>query len=467
MSNGRETKTDTATRGSVHSVRADATIAEAARRMRDNRGGSLLVVDDAGAVVGIITEQDIVRRSTASSANPDHTRVAEIMTRDVISVSSKASLKEAADIMSVHGVRHLPVIEGGKPVGMLSGRDIVSRQLWLTEAMKAAAEQAARLSRGLRSLEVREIIEILSTEIPRIFQARRWLLSYADAGARGRAEPLIRRQDCPCSVKNLLTRDDLAQLAKGSGSLCETIPAECKKAGCGDSRAMIPLTGTGPSDDDSDAADAPSFLCMCGLSPETLESAEVLRYKSALVRDILNVNLSNAKLYQASRRDPLTDLRTRRALEEELVEEHARSLRQGRTFSVGILDVDGFKGVNDRYGHLAGDEILLKLAETLRADVRAYDLAVRYGGDEFVVLMPETPLEGAVVVVERLRRRLEASLSTPDGKPVTVSCGVADWLGKAEDNGTDVLRRADAALYEAKQAGRNRIVTAPAPATVG
>jgi diguanylate cyclase (GGDEF)-like protein len=189
----------------------------------------------------------------------------------------------------------------------------------------------------------------------------------------------------------------------------------------------------------------------------------VLRYELELIADILGVNLVNGKLYRAAYRDPLTDLRARRGMEEALLDEHARSRRHGRPFSIVMLDVDGFKGVNDEHGHAVGDDLLRELAGILRAGVRTYDLVARYGGDEFTVVMPEAPSDSALTVAERLRRRVEEELRTPGGAPVTVSVGVATWSGDPEDAASAVVRRADAALYEAKRAGRNCIVASPAP----
>jgi len=203
---------------------------------------------------------------------------------------------------------------------------------------------------------------------------------------------------------------------------------------------------------------------MCGLPQAQGDSAEVLQYKLALIRDVLAINLMNAKLSRVAYHDALTGLRTRRVMEEAIAEEHARSTRNGHPFCVTMVDVDNFKSVNDRHGHPAGDKMLLELAGILRANARAYDLIARCGGDEFVLLMPETPLDVAAAVAERIRHRVESDLTVPDGRQVTISCGVAEWAGEAEDTGTAVLRRADVALYEAKRSGRNRVVPAVAPA---
>ena len=206
-------------------------------------------------------------------------------------------------------------------------------------------------------------------------------------------------------------------------------------------------------------------MCMCGLPEVTEESAEVLRYKLSLVANILTVNLANARLYKVAYRDPLTGLRARRALEEALADEHSRALRHGLGFCVAMLDVDNFKIINDTYGHAIGDDVLKQLGKVLRAGARAHDLPARHGGDEVAVLMPETKMDGALPAIERLRLRLEHELRAPGGRPVTVSCGVAEWSGLGEETGADVVRRADEALYEAKRKGRNCVVVAETVST--
>ncbi len=147
------------------------------------------------------------------------------------------------------------------------------------------------------------------------------------------------------------------------------------------------------------------------------------------------------------RTDPLTGLRNRRALDEGLVTHFALASRYGATLSLAIFDIDHFKAVNDGQGHLQGDHVLQQVARLLDDSVRDTDVAARFGGEEFVVLMPETDLIGAGILAERVRNQIEEQLS------VTVSGGLSQ-LGPG-DNPRTLLSRADAALYCAKSAGRN------------
>jgi two-component system, cell cycle response regulator len=162
--------------------------------------------------------------------------------------------------------------------------------------------------------------------------------------------------------------------------------------------------------------------------------------------------------------DPLTNLYNRRFLTEILEGELERSRRLHSPLSLMIVDLDGFKEVNDRHGHQTGDRLLVAVAETLRKGLRSYDVASRYGGDEFVLILPGTTLGEAVLVAERLRAAVEPlRVAAPEGVVgSTASIGVAgvelqgDELPLPMD---PLLRRADQALYRAKEGGRNRVAT--------
>ena len=161
--------------------------------------------------------------------------------------------------------------------------------------------------------------------------------------------------------------------------------------------------------------------------------------------------------------DPLTGLYNRRYLDDRLRQEVERAQRYGLPLSVLLLDVDHFKRVNDTWGHLVGDAALIALGQLLRNAVRPQDIAVRYGGEEVVVVTPDTDLSGAEELAERLRRTImETVLVAADGNlnrealRLTVSVGVA-VLRLDNDAAQNLLRRADSALYAAKRAGRNRV----------
>jgi diguanylate cyclase (GGDEF)-like protein/putative nucleotidyltransferase with HDIG domain len=181
----------------------------------------------------------------------------------------------------------------------------------------------------------------------------------------------------------------------------------------------------------------------------------------SLVSSIANqagIIVENAQLFtQATYRattDELTRLHNHRNFHERLEQEIARGSRFGTTFSLIMLDLDLFKAYNDIYGHLAGDQLLRKVGQAIENSVRAIDLAFRYGGEEFTVLLPETRLDDAYRVAERIRKTIETRASFRE-MPVTASLGIASWPNDGVMK-EEIISRADAALYRAKQTGRNR-----------
>jgi diguanylate cyclase (GGDEF)-like protein len=168
-----------------------------------------------------------------------------------------------------------------------------------------------------------------------------------------------------------------------------------------------------------------------------------------------------AELAHLARHDPLTKLANRRSLDEDLKVLHARSQRYGRRYCLIMCDVDRFKAYNDLYGHQAGDQALRAVAATMAAEVRAGDGVYRYGGEEFVLVLPEQTLETALVAVERVRAAVQ-QLAIPhagagQGGVLTLSAGIGAFAPGQPTTAEELLKRADAALYQAKLAGRNQV----------
>lgn len=176
------------------------------------------------------------------------------------------------------------------------------------------------------------------------------------------------------------------------------------------------------------------------------------RYQNSL-RDL------SLALRDAAMRDPLTGLGNRRFLMERLREENDRTLRLGRGFAVAIMDVDHFKAVNDAHGHETGDQVLQAIAMAVESGVRTYDQCGRWGGEEFLILLPETPVDHARVIVERIRLAIAAIDRVGEVQvSLTASFGLAEHRGGEGFSAT--IGRADQALYAAKAAGRNRVASA-------
>jgi diguanylate cyclase (GGDEF) domain len=168
----------------------------------------------------------------------------------------------------------------------------------------------------------------------------------------------------------------------------------------------------------------------------------------------------NDKLLRISLTDGLTGVDNRRALEQRLHEMFEHSLRLHEPISVVMCDIDHFKKVNDTYGHAAGDEVLKQFAHILSEEAREIDRVGRYGGEEFLLLLPGTVLDAAVTFSERLRERVDAHTFSYEGGTLkrTVSFGVASWPHPKIRGREAMLKAADDALYVAKETGRNRVV---------
>jgi diguanylate cyclase (GGDEF)-like protein len=193
--------------------------------------------------------------------------------------------------------------------------------------------------------------------------------------------------------------------------------------------------------------------------PKPIQPEELVARAQTHVR----VATMHRQLAAEAHRDPLTGLANRRRFQEVLRAEMARVQRSGQAVSLVLLDVDHFKHVNDTHGHPAGDAVLVGVARVLVAGTRAYDLPARVGGEEFAVLLPQTTLDRAHQVAERIRVAMaSASLLPGAADSVTVSLGVAQSQ-TVGDSPSALLARADAQLYRAKRSGRNLVCSQEAP----
>ena len=200
----------------------------------------------------------------------------------------------------------------------------------------------------------------------------------------------------------------------------------------------------------------------CDYVTKPFDAAElVARVKIHLkIKKLQNeLRSANQHLKELSITDPLTCLYNRRYVTEILDKEFERAKRKHEFLSLVFIDVDHFKLINDNLGHQSGDEVLVAIAKAAQSGLRAFDVVARYGGDEFLFVLPETPPAGGMAVAERLREAVQSLAFAPPMEclSVTVSLGVAAYPSPQVDSASALLRQADEALYRAKLNGRNRV----------
>ncbi len=211
------------------------------------------------------------------------------------------------------------------------------------------------------------------------------------------------------------------------------------------------------------AADAPIRWALVNAVPAIDPDGELRQVIVSFV-DISERRRKAQQFEQLALTDTLTGLATRRHFCSVAEREFARSRRKGELLSLIVLDIDHFKSINDRFGHATGDAVLVQLAAALRAGLREIDLAGRWGGEEFCVLLPQTSLGEALEAAERLRTAVaNAPIRTPDGQPLPVTASFGVTMFEPDDRSVEALiERADQAMYRAKRSGRNRVcVLAP------
>src|SRR5439155_1734558 len=201
--------------------------------------------------------------------------------------------------------------------------------------------------------------------------------------------------------------------------------------------------------------DVPASMCK-------LKDGDYLRVGNCIYRFLMGGNVEteyHEEIYRLTIIDALTDIHNKRYFLEFVDRELARSSRYERPLSLVMMDIDRFRTINEELGHLGGDFTLRELAGRIKGNIRREELFARYGGEEFAVVLPETPLEGAVKLAERLVRVVNQQQFQYEEKTynVTLSAGVTTTSGEKNITPTELIRRADEKLYQAKDQGRNRV----------
>ena len=204
-----------------------------------------------------------------------------------------------------------------------------------------------------------------------------------------------------------------------------------------------------------------TFVNELPIRERLLRDGDQIRIGRAMLKFLTSGNVEaqyHEEIYRLMTLDGLTQLHNRRAFQEALEREFARSTRYGHPFCLVMFDLDHFKRINDVHGHLAGDDVLRRVAGLVSTKVRTNDFVARVGGEEFAVILPEADRMGGVALAEKLRRMIQGERFEHEGKhvPVTISLGVAEFSASLASS-ADLYKAADERLYEAKRAGRNLV----------
>ncbi len=459
-------------------------LAESFDRFRPGESGAAFLLDGEGRVI-LHSDRDLIQRQASLK---DHPLVRGVQTDEWLGANAtvpllgwKAVVLEPAD-EALRPLRHLSRdaslwVALGLLVAVLIGfssvRSVTAPVKKLREAALAvtggALETHVDISRGD---ELGELADAFNSMTRGLREREGLKLTLALSETLELDEVLERLLD---SLGRAVRFDEAAVLIKARDGMNVTVSRGPR--GKDESQRIIPtaghvkraMTSLQPSlNDGRQMAALPliqrgvviGVVCLESVTPYT--DAEVRLAQSLIQPATLAVE--NARLFDEVNRlatyDGLTGTLNRRHFMELAQHQYDSARRFGQPLTLLMLDVDHFKSVNDRFGHHVGDQVLRVLAERCRATLRSIDLLGRYGGEEFVILLPGTTRQDAAsVLAERIRQRVaEAPIATDAGAvKVTVSLGVAE-MDEATRHPDDLLKRADAALYEAKQKGRNRVV---------
>ena len=484
----------------VIAISEEIDIPEAANLMVINGLRRLVVVDGEHNIIGIVTQTDIIKNLSIDSFI-SFKKAEHIMKRKVISLGRKDTVSEAVELMIKNHISCVLIIEDDKPVGIITERDItksIAENNILNNVEVIMNSPVFTADKDINLYDATKLME------------KNKLKSLVIVDSEGNVIGIITKSDI---IKNL--RADYVELLKNmlkekSRALIES---EIKY------RTLVErsLEGIMIIQEGLIKFVNPTLLKILSYEEKEMLGRDILRFlypderqlllenlnklgnsehvESALelrimhksgegnymemlstqiqyegkpavlatFRDITERKKTEAELKRLVITDDLTELFNQRYFYIQLVKEIERAKRHNRPLSMLLIDIDMFKDFNDKYGHLEGDYVLKKIGEILMKNVREIDMAFRFGGEEFAVLLPDTKHEDAIIVAERIRKAVAANVFYPftlDGQPdivsKTVSIGVTEF--HVEDNIKSFLKRVDNAMYQAKKSGRNMVI---------
>lgn len=458
-------------------IREDRTIGHALAMMMENNIRRVIVSDKGGAFVGALTQQDLLRHLEEDFYR-SFVKVKHILDKhlQMISVREDDSVKKTLGLMVQHTISSVPVLRDGKTVGIITEKDILGMA-----TQNISLEQP--VNRYMSSPVIGIVRETTLNEVAKIMNEKN-IKMVVTHDPEGRAEGVITMRDVLRNLEGDYTHflerklkhtkdvlnlfpEALIELANMGGEYLVIWANERALRMFGEEILDNPVTDFIPSDrwssiyetllidgktEDVKFKKDDNIFELSGFYVDTGGQIEQARVQ-LIMRDITeDVKLSTL--------DALTDIYNRRFLNDYALKEIYRSKRTNRVFMTVMIDVDNFKQINDSYGHLSGDKVLKHLADCLVKSLRASDIIGRYGGEEFLIIMPETSKDSAFLVVDRLRSAIateEIQVLHGERVRITVSIGGAAF---PEDGSSseDLLVKADERLYRAKREGKNRVV---------
>lgn len=458
-------------------IRDDRTIGHALAMMMENNIRRVIVTDKGGAFVGALTQQDLLRHLEEDYYR-SFVKVKHILDkqRQMISVREDDSVKNTLALMVKNNISSVPVLRDGKAVGIITEKDVLgmaARNISLDQPVNRY--MSSPVIGIVRETTLNEVVKIMNEE-----NIKRVVINDPEGFAEGvitirdvlrnlegdYTHFLERKLKHTKDVLNLFP-EALIELANMGGEYLVIWANERAFRTFGEKILDNPVTDFIPSDrwnsiyetlladgktEDVKFKKDDNIFELSGFYVDTGGQIEQARVQ-LIIRDITEeVKLSTL--------DVLTNIYNRRFLNDYALKEIYRSKRTNRAFMTVIIDVDDFKQINDSYGHLSGDMVLKHLADCLVKSLRASDVIGRYGGEEFLIIMPETSKDNAFLVVDRLRSAIAAEeMQVLHGESVriTVSIGGAAF---PEDgiSSEDLLVKADERLYRAKREGKNRVI---------
>jgi diguanylate cyclase (GGDEF)-like protein len=366
----------------------------------------------------------------------------------------------AAPILIQDTVRGVLYLEGERPFSpavIELGRSVAARIAQLLHS----AELVSELSRRTRNLE---LLEALGKCLTAGQLAPRHLAQTVDAalGATASDEGVLGLLGANGEVDELLARGlDRQSLEREAAKLARQLKTAAD-AGATEESHSVPtmlagLTTQADLESGEDDTDLVGFLMVRRRSDRSYDETDRTFFRALC--HLVTGALERRDYYRRAAEDPVTGTGSRLALQLSLAQLQAGADRTGVPFSLIVVDIDNFKEINDSYGHVEGDRVLKSLAETLRHRLRDQDFLARYGGDEFVVLLPATDALGAAELANELRRRVRQETRIPAGTELSVAMGVVTYPDHAVELG-ELIDLGDQALYASKAAGRDRVTVA-------